>query len=87
MCLVRKCVYSRGIDPAIVEIEERADGDGEVDGFVGPADLTERGHIVGCDARGIVVDLVDEAEQGLVLLVERRGFEIVDDAFDEFVIG
>jgi hypothetical protein len=80
-------VDAGGVDPAIVEIEKCADGDGEVEGFIGPAELTEGSHVVGRDSGGIVVHFVDEAEQGLVFVVERGGFEIVYYAFDQFGIA
>ena len=55
-----------GIDPAVIEIEEGADGDGVVDLFVGPADGVEGEHVVGGDGRGGGVDLVEEAEEGFL---------------------
>jgi hypothetical protein len=52
------------VDPAVVEIEQRADGDGVVDGIVGPADRVERLHVSGADVGGIAVHLRHETEQG-----------------------
>jgi hypothetical protein len=60
------------INPPVVEIEERADGDREVQRFVCPASRARHVEIGGRDPRRIVIDLVDEPEQRLVLLVERR---------------
>ena len=44
--LLRQGVDAGGIDPAVIEVEERADRDGEVDRFVGPS-ARANGHEVG----------------------------------------
>lgn len=76
-------VHTRGIDPAIVEIEQRADGDREVEGLVCPPRGANNLEIDVCDPRRIVIDLVDEPKQRLVLLVERRRFVIGEDRIDK----
>jgi hypothetical protein len=81
--LVRKRMHAAGIDPAIVEVEKGADRDGEVDGFVVPACLVQRLHVFGCNPRRVVIYLYDEAEQGFVLIVERRAFEVAQGGPDQ----
>lgn len=71
------------IDPAVVEVEQGADGDGVVDLLVGPAGGVEGDHVVGGDGRGVRVDLVDEAEEGFFGVGEGRVFEVGEDLADE----
>jgi len=87
MRFLGKRVHAAGIDPAVVEIEERADRNSEVDRLVGPSQVAERNHVGGGNARRIVIHLVDEAEERLVLFVERRSFEIVQNAPDQVLIS
>jgi hypothetical protein len=81
-----KWVDPGGIDPAVVEVEEGADGDGVPDLFVVPTLLVERDHVGGTNVGRIVIDLVDEAEHGFLAVVEGRGIEVSEDGFDEGVI-
>jgi len=71
MGLIGERVNSACVDPAVVEVEQGADGDGEVDPFVGPAGGVEELHIFRRDAGRVAVDLVDEAEQRFVFVVKR----------------
>ena len=72
-----------GVDPAIVEVEEGADGEREVGGFIVPSGLVKRLDFGRPDVDGVAVYLIDEAEKGLVLFVEGRAFEIAEDAPDQ----
>jgi hypothetical protein len=76
-------MHAGGVDPAVIEVEEGADGDGEIDGFIVPPRGVEGLHVFGGDARRILIDLGDEAEEGFVLVVERGRFEVAQDALDE----
>ena len=76
-------VHTRRIDPAIVEIEQRADGDREIQCFVCPACRAGDFEITLDDFRRIVIDLVDESKQCLVLFVERRRFVVNQDRIDQ----
>jgi hypothetical protein len=67
-------VHTAGVDPAVVEVEEGADGDGEVYGFIVPPRGVEGLHVSGGDARRIVIDLGDEPKEGFVSVVERGRF-------------
>ena len=60
-----------GVDPAVVEVEERAHRDREVQRLVGPPQRPEAIEIRGRDLRRLVVDPIDEPEERLVLVVER----------------
>ena len=57
---------SAGIDPAIVEIEEGADGDGIVDGLVAVADGMQGIDIRGLDGDRFTIDLAYETEKGFL---------------------
>lgn len=82
--ILGESVYAGDIDPTIVEIEQRAGGDREVDGFVGPSDRVQRPHVFSRDPGRVVVHFADEAEQGLVLFVEAEGFQIAEHAPNQF---
>ena len=71
MGFVAQGVDAGGIDPAVVEIEERADGDREIQLLVRPAGGSHRIEIRGRDVRRVVIHRVDEAEERLVPVVER----------------
>jgi hypothetical protein len=64
-------VHARRVNPAIVEIEQRADRDGEVERVIRPAGGAGDVEIAFGDRRRLVIHLVDESEQRLVLFVER----------------
>lgn len=49
MGLVAHRMDTACINPAIVEIEQRADRDGIVDSFIGKAHLVKRGDVLGVD--------------------------------------
>jgi hypothetical protein len=83
---IGKWVDPGGIDPAVVEVEEGADGDGVPDLFVVPTLLVERDHVGGTDVGRMVIDLVDEAEHGFLAVTEGRGIEVSEDGFDEGVV-
>lgn len=71
------------IDPTIVEIEERADRDGIVDGFVaetGPMKSLDIGRL---DGHGVAVHLVDETKQRLFGRGKQRCFEICENACNQ----
>ena len=71
MCLLGHRMHAGCIDPPVVEIEERADGDRKIDGFVRPTRCAQRVELGRLDARRVVVHLVDESEERLVPVVER----------------
>ena len=54
-----------GVDPAVVEIEQRADGNGVVNGLVCEAGLVKRVDVRRLYGDGIEIDFVDKAEQRL----------------------
>ena len=77
VCLVGQRMHSARVDPAVVKIEQRAYTNRKIDGFVVPACFVQRFHIRGGDLRGIVIHLVDEAEQRPVLFVQSGAFQIL----------
>ena len=83
MRLVGHRVHTGRVDPAIVEIEERADGNREVERLVGPARGASGIEIAFGNLRRLVIHLVDESKQRLVLFVEDRRFVVGQDGIDE----
>jgi hypothetical protein len=83
MGLVAEGGDSSGVDPAVVEVEEGADGDGVVDRFVRPARGVQGLHVVGGDLGRFAIDAVNEAKERLFVLGERRGLEIAKHGVDE----
>jgi len=77
-------MYAARIYPAIVEIEQGAGGDREIDRFVVPAGGVERFHVIRCDPGRIVVNFVDETKQRLVFVVEAGVFEVSQHAPHQF---
>ncbi len=63
VCLIAHRVNAAGVDPTIVKIEERADGNGVVDRLVGITGLVQGLDIRRLNRNGIAIDLADEAEQ------------------------
>ena len=72
-----------GIDPAIVKIEQRAHGDGEIDRLVIPSQCAQRNHVVGGNSRRIVVHFVHKSKQRFVLFIERGSFQIPQRSPDQ----
>jgi len=85
--LVGEGVHARRVDPAVVEVEERADGDGEIEGFVRPARGANPVEIGRSNARRIAIHFVDESEQDLVRLVEGRRFHVREHTADQRFIA
>ena len=73
-----------GIDPAVIEVKQRAHGDGVVDSFVGIADLVQRLHIFELNIHGISIYFANESHECLFRFGETRGLDIGEDAIDEF---
>ena len=76
-------MHAGSVDPPVVEIEQRAHRDGKVQRFVGPAGGASSVEIGLGDRRRVVVHRIHESKQRLVLVVERRRFEVGQDAFNE----
>lgn len=83
MRLLGHRMHPAGVNPAIVEIEQRAHRDGVIDGFVGPAHVVKRLHVLDGNLRRMMVDFADEAKQGFVLFRKPGTLEILNDAADQ----
>jgi hypothetical protein len=82
--LIAHRVNTACVDPPVVEIEQRANGDRIVDSLVRESRLVE-----GCDVRrlngnGIVVYLPDKAKQNFLWLGKQTGFYIREHARNQF---
>jgi len=76
LCSGRVCFIAQGmnaacIDPAIVEIEQCADGDRIVDCFIGEAGLVKCFDVGGLDGDGITIHLSDKAQESFLGLGEK----------------
>src|SRR5687767_946259 len=69
-------MHTGGVDPSVEKVEQGANGDGEVQRFVRPPRRTGDVEVRHGNLRRVVIDLVDEPEQRLVLLVQRRRFHV-----------
>ena len=74
-----------GIDPAVVKIEQGADGDGVIDGLVVPAGGVKRLHVAGRNLRRVAVHLVDEAQKHFFFFTEAGDFKITKDRLYELL--
>src|ERR1039458_1754649 len=82
--LFRQRMDTARINPAIIEIEQRAHGNGEVYRLVIPSQRAQGKHVVGGNSRRIVVHLVYKSKQRFVLIIERGSFEILQHSPDQF---
>ena len=73
----------RRVDPAVVEIEQRTDRDREVQLFIGPAGLSQPLRVFGGQRVRLAVHAFEKPEQQPVLLVQRGGGRVFDNALDE----
>ena len=78
MRFIRQGVHSGSIDPTVIEIEQSANRDGVVDGFVCPAVLVEELDVRWADVLRMLVHFADETKQGLFVVRKRGGFEIAE---------
>jgi hypothetical protein len=83
---VAHCVNPAGINPAVVEIEQRTDRDGVIDCFVREAGLVKGGNVGWLDIDGISIHLFHETKERLFRIGEAAGFKIFENAFDERMI-
>src|SRR5947209_6750993 len=60
--LVAHCMHAARIDPTIVEVEQRADGDCIIDRFVCVADVLQRCDVRRTDVHGILVNLAHKTQ-------------------------
>ena len=72
------------VDPPVVEIEQRADGDRIIDGFVRESRLVEDCDVRWLNRNGIVVHLSHKPEQSFLRLGEQRGFHIREHTRNQF---
>src|SRR5436309_827559 len=69
----RQIMNAGGVDPRVVELEERADGDRVVDGFLAPPGRGEPVDVLTSNAVRLLVHLLDEREERLFPIVDRCG--------------
>lgn len=69
---LRHGLHAGGINPAVKEIEQTADHDGVINGFVGPAGLVEAVNVALLNRGTVAIDLLDVGEQGFFGVGDRR---------------
>jgi ABC-type phosphonate transport system ATPase subunit len=84
---VRQRVHAGRIYPPVVEIEQRANRDGEENRVIVPFGFMQRLHVFRRDARRVAIHLVDEPEQRLVTVVQVRLLEVPQHAFDQLLVA
>ena len=72
------------VDPPVVEIEQRADGDRIVDSFVRESRFVEWCYVRRLNGDGIVVHLSHKAKQDFLRFGEQRGFYVREHTRDQF---
>jgi hypothetical protein len=87
MGLVGQRVYSRRVNPAIVEVEESAHSNGEVDRFVRPPYFVEWRHIRGRDFRRMPIDFIDKTKQHLFFFGQGGRFQVLKDRPYQFLVA
>jgi hypothetical protein len=80
-------VNAAGIDPTVIEVEKRADGDGVVDGFIGITGSLKNLDVGRPNCDRILIHLPYEAKERLLRMGEQGCFDIGQDACDQFVIA
>ena len=86
MRLVTHCMNAAGIDPPVIKIEERTDGQGVVNRLVAVARLVQHSHIRRTNVDGVLIDLSNKSEEGLFPIGESGRLRIPDHAFHQFQI-
>ena len=87
MRLFRQGMHAAGVDPPVVEIEECASGNGEVNRFVIPSRFVQGNHILSRDPWRVMIHLVHKTEQRLVFFVQRGSLQVAQYAPDQFRIS
>jgi hypothetical protein len=86
MRFIRHRMHTRRIDPPVVEVEEGANRDSKVEFLVCPLGGARLFEIIGTNTRRVAVDLVEQPEESLVTVVERRRLNVTKDGVDEFSV-
>ena len=79
-------MYAARINPSVVEIEKRTNGNGVVDLFVGIADRVQRFDVRRADRIRLCVHLLNETHQRFFRFRQARGFQIGEHALNKVFI-
>ena len=80
MCLIAHRVNATCVNPAVVEVEQRADGDGVVNSFICIADCMQGGNIVSLDFVRVTIHLTHKSHKSLFRFGQGGSLEISQDA-------
>ncbi|MBZ5528527.1 MAG: hypothetical protein LAN71_11580 [Acidobacteriia bacterium] len=75
------------VTPAIIEIEEAANGDGVVNGFVGPAGGLEGFDVLTGDVVGMQSEFLDKDQESLFLLGQGGSSKVAQNRVYQFLIA
>ena len=76
----------RGIDPAIIKIEQGAHIDCVVDCFIGPPRALHFINVFAADLIRRAIDFFDECKERLIFIRERRRAKVFEHRLYEFAI-
>jgi hypothetical protein len=82
---VRQDAHPACVDPAVVEIEERANGNRAVNSFVRPASPVQKLYVLVADSSCFMIHLGHKSKESLFFLGERRAFEVVQNLLNRFL--
>jgi hypothetical protein len=85
MRFIGERVDARRIHPAVIEIEQCAHCDREVDRLVVPSCFVQRLHIGSGDPWRVVVYLRDEPQHGFVFFIQVRSLQIMERSPNQFL--
>ena len=85
MRFVTHGVDTTRIDPAIIEIKQRAHGDGIVNRLIAVARFVQNLNIRRPDVDGIAINLLNEPEQCLFLVAQQGRFYVFKDTFHQLM--
>ena len=80
--MLRHRLHAGGVDPAVEEVEQAADHNGIVNGFVGPAGQVQTLDIGDLDGRAVAVDFLDVGQQRFFSFRDGRGAIVFEYGFD-----
>ncbi len=80
--LGRHVLHASRVAPAVVEIEQRTDGNGIEYGLIGPPGAPHLVGVGGGQFIGAMVHFLDEGKKSFLLVPQARAAEIPDDALN-----
>jgi hypothetical protein len=86
VAFIGKCMNAAGIDPPVVEVEESAHCNRQIDGVIVPTGGVQRMHVFARNARRVMIHFMNKTEQGFVLFIQRAGLQVAQYALHQFFV-